>query len=48
LTEGKRLLVKNQADHTKLGAFELAEDVAVLVYRLTAEFPREGLYDLTS
>ena len=35
-------------DHTKLRAFELADEVAVLVYRITAEFPREELYGLTS
>jgi len=33
-------------DHTKLRAFELADEVAVLVYRVTAEFPREELYNL--
>ena len=35
-------------DHMKLRAFELADEVAVLVYRMTAEFPREELYGLTS
>ena len=35
-------------DHTKLRAFELADEVVVLVYRLTAGFPREELYGLTS
>ena len=35
-------------DHTKLRAFELADEVAVLVYRLTAKFPKEELYGLTS
>ena len=35
-------------DHTKLRAFELADEVAVLVYRVTAEFPKEELYGLTS
>ena len=35
-------------DHTKLRAFELADEVAVLVYRVTAGFPREELYGLTS
>jgi four helix bundle protein len=35
-------------DHTKLRAFELADEVAVLVYRVTARFPREELYGLTS
>jgi len=35
-------------DHTKLRAFELADEIAVLVYRVTAGFPREELYGLTS
>ena len=35
-------------DHTKLRAFELSDEVAVLVYRVTAGFPREELYGLTS
>ncbi len=35
-------------DHTKLRAFELADEVALLVYRLTASFPKEELYGLTS
>jgi four helix bundle protein len=35
-------------DHTKLKAFELADEVALLVYRITAGFPREELYGLTS
>ena len=34
-------------DHTKLRAFELADEVALLVYRVTARFPREELYGLT-
>jgi len=35
-------------DHAKLRAFELADDLAVLVYRVTVRFPREELYGLTS
>ena len=35
-------------DHTKLRAFELADEVVLLVYRVTAEFPKEELYGLTS
>ena len=35
-------------DHTKLRAFELANEVALLVYRLTASFAGEELYGLTS
>ena len=35
-------------DHTKLKAFELADEVALLIYLLTAEFPKTELYGLTS
>ena len=35
-------------DHTRLRAFEMADEVAVLVYRVTAGFPKEELYGLTS
>lgn len=35
-------------DHTKLRAFELADEVAVLIYRITREFPKEEIYGLTS
>ncbi len=35
-------------DHTKLRAFELADEVVVLVYQLTARFPKEERYGLTS
>ena len=35
-------------DHTKLRAFEMADEVAVLVYQVTAGFPREEVYGLTS
>jgi four helix bundle protein len=35
-------------DHTKLRAFEIADEVAVLVYRVTVGFPREEMYGLTS
>jgi len=35
-------------DHTKLRAFELADEVAVLIYRATRKFPREEAYGLTS
>ena len=35
-------------DHTKLRAFELADEVALLVYRVTRNFPKEELHGLTS
>ncbi len=35
-------------DHTKLRAFELADEVVVLVYRTTAGFPKEESFGLTS
>ena len=35
-------------DHTKLRAFELADEVAVLVYRETRQFPKEEIYGLRS
>ena len=35
-------------DHTKLRAFELADEIAVLIYQMTAAFPKEEMYGLTS
>jgi four helix bundle protein len=35
-------------DHTKLRAFELADQVATAIYRCTANFPREEQFGLTS
>jgi four helix bundle protein len=35
-------------DHAKLRAFELADEVAVLIYRATRAFPKEEIYGLTS
>jgi len=34
-------------DHTKLKAFELADEVVLLVYQITAVFPKEEMYGLT-
>ncbi len=33
---------------TQLRAFQLADEVAMLVYRVTAGFPKEELFGLTS
>ena len=35
-------------DHKKLKAFELADEVALWIYRITTEFPKEEMYGLTS
>lgn len=35
-------------DHTKLRAFEIADEVAILTYQVTAGFPREEMFGLTS
>ena len=35
-------------DHTKLRAFELADEVVLLIYRATVGFPKQGIYGLTS
>jgi len=35
-------------DHKKLLAFKLADEVVELIYRLTADFPKEEIYGLTS
>ena len=35
-------------NHAKLRAFELADEVAVLIYRTTKGFPKEEIYGLTS
>ena len=35
-------------DHRKLRAFELADEVAINVYRVTAHFPKAEIYGLTS
>ena len=35
-------------DHLKLRAFELADELAVLTYRVTRVFPKEEIFGLTS
>ena len=35
-------------DHTKLRAFELADEVALQIYQVTADFPKEERYGLTA
>jgi len=35
-------------DHTKLKAFELADELAILIYRATNRFPKHEIYGLTS
>lgn len=35
-------------DHTKLRAFELADEVVLLVYQITRSFPKEEIYGLVS
>ncbi len=39
---------KIMRDHTKLRAFKLADEAALLVYRITARFPRGEQCGLTS
>ena len=38
----------DRRDHTKLRAFELANELALLVYQVTTRFSREELYGLTA
>ena len=35
-------------DHTKLRAFELADEIVILIYSITFNFPKEEIYSLTS
>ena len=35
-------------DHTKLRAFQLADELALSIYRITRQFPKEELFGLTS
>ena len=42
------LRVQEMRDHTKLRAFELADELVFLVYRITINFPKDEIYGLTS
>ncbi len=35
-------------DHNKLRAFELADEIVLMTYRITAEFPKAEMFGLTS
>ncbi len=35
-------------DHTKLRAFELADEIAFEIYKITKNFPKEEIYGITS
>jgi len=35
-------------DHSKLRAFELADELAIQIYRITKDFPKEEIYGLTA
>lgn len=35
-------------DHNKLRAFEIADEVAIMIYKITVDFPKEEVYGLTS
>jgi len=35
-------------DHTKLRAFELADEVALTIYKVTKDFPKEEVFGLVS
>ena len=35
-------------DHTKLRAFELADELAIMIYRITRDFPKVEIYGLTA
>jgi four helix bundle protein len=41
-------IVENMRDHKKLRAFELADEIVLLIYRVTRLFPKEEIYGLTS
>jgi four helix bundle protein len=35
-------------DHSKLRAFELADEVTLMIYKITKSFPKDEMYGLTS
>ncbi len=35
-------------DHKKLRAFETADDVAIMIYKITSLFPKEEMFGLTN
>jgi len=35
-------------DHTKPRAFELADELAIIIFRMTKDFPKEEIYGLTA
>ncbi|HNX36177.1 MAG TPA: four helix bundle protein, partial [Kiritimatiellia bacterium] len=35
-------------EHSKLKAFEIADEIALMVYKLTQSFPKEEMFGLTS
>ena len=35
-------------DHNKLRAFELADELTIMIYQVTKKFPKEEIYGLTS
>ena len=46
---GYRLIdCRNMRDHTKLRAFKLADEIAVLIYKVIKGFPKDEIYGLTS
>ena len=44
----QRAYLEISGSERKDGIFELADEVAMLVYQITAEFPKEELFGLTS
>jgi four helix bundle protein len=42
------IINKNMRDHTNLRAFELADEVVLMIYKTSRSFPKEEIYGLTS